>query len=462
MKIPGDETIAAIATPLGEGGIGIIRISGPEAVGVGDRIFRGRQGRALAASPSHRLFLGIVVDPGSETPIDEVLAVRMPESRSYTGEPTVEFHTHGGRAIVAAVLEAALSAGARQAEPGEFTKRAFLSGRLDLSQAEAVAELIGAESEGARRLALGQLQGVVGAEIRVLRERLLDLIARAEAALDFGEEEGVESDLSGKEISALADDLRSLAARGRCAAGIRDGTKVVIAGRPNAGKSSIFNYLLNRQRSIVTSFPGTTRDYIKERTVIEGAVVSLIDTAGLSESENPAEAEGVRRSLEQLGEADIVVLVIDGSQPFHPEDSLLIDKLRNRSLILVISKSDLESRVGKNLFTSIFKMLPTFVLSVMDGTGFPEFIREISTRCSALTGTLDYRFATPNNRHQEALRRAAVCLDAANGFMLGRGLFFDQAIYELRESLAVLGEITGENVDEEILDRIFSRFCIGK
>lgn len=461
MKIPGHETIAAVSTPRGAGGIGIVRISGPHAVDVGDRIFRSRKGRALAASPPHRLLLGTVVDPGSGEPIDEVLAVRMPESRSYTGEPTVEVHAHGGRATVSAVLAAALGAGARHAEPGEFTKRAFLSGRLDLSQAEAVAELISAESEEARRLSLAQLQGGVGDEIRHLRGRLLDLAARAEAALDFGEDEGLEIELSPAELAALAAEIRNLAARGRRAAVLRDGVKIVLVGRPNAGKSSIFNYLLNTERSIVSPLPGTTRDYLEERTVIDGVSISLVDTAGLCESGNPAEAEGVRRSLEQIDAADVVVLVVDGTQPLEPSDALLSEQLGNRIPILVLSKADLGLKTGSAHFQSKFSGRPIFAISVVTGSGCPEFTRALSSHCSALKESVGNLRSAPNDRHQEALLRAAGGLDAAAGLVGRRGLF-DQAVIELRQSLAALGEITGEDADGEILERIFSRFCVGK
>ena len=461
MKSPGNDTIAAVAT-VRAGGIGIVRISGPDALPIAARIFRGRGGRPLEAFPPFLLVLGTAIDPDTSEPIDEVLAVHMPEGRSYTGESTVEIQGHGGRVVLEAVLQATLRAGARCAGPGEFTKRAFLSGRLDLTQAEAVAELICAEDDESRRAALRQLHGAVAGEINRLREQLLDIVARVEAALDFEEGEIPDDLPSPSQIHALAGDIRQLAAQASGTAGAHKGVCVAFAGRANSGKSSIFNYLLNFDRSIVAPSPGTTRDYIEERSVIGGASITLIDTAGLRATDDPVEAQGVRRSIQRIEDAGIVILVLDGSEPNHPDDSTLFDLASNRSPMVIISKSDLPSRLDHEVFRSRMAGLPIFTLSVVTGEGFPDFIAALASRCRAASQFSAPSATSPNIRHSEALERAAGNLDtAAEQARSGEG-FLDRMALELLAALAALGEITGQTATEEILERIFSRFCVGK
>lgn len=461
MKSPGNDTIAAVATGAG-GGIGIVRISGPDALVIAARIFRSNGGRSLEDAVPFLLVLGTAIDPDSSEQLDEVLAVRMPEGCSYTGEPTVEIQGHGGLFVLEAVLQAALRAGARLAGPGEFTKRAFFSGRLDLTQAEAVAELICAEDDASRRAALGQLQGAVGGEVNRLREQLLDLAARVEAALDIEEGEIPDDLPSPSQIELLARDIRRLAARPGGAAGNTGGVRVVFAGRPNSGKSSIFNYLLNFDRSIVATVPGTTRDYIEERSVIGGASVVLIDTAGLRSTDDAVEAEGVRRSIKRIEDAAIVVLVLDGTEPPHPDDDRLFNLASNRSPIVVISKADLPQKFDPATFRSRSADLGLFSCSVVTGEGFPDFISSLTSRCRAASESRHSAAAAPNIRHRGALEKAARYLDtAAEQARSGDG-YRDRMALELLAALAALGEITGQSATEEILERIFSRFCVGK
>jgi len=460
MKRPGNDTIAAVATGAG-GGIGIVRISGPDALSIAARIFRGRGGRPLETFPPFLLVLGTAGAPDSCEPIDEVLAVHMPEGRSYTGEATVEIQGHGGRFVLEAVLQATLSAGARPAGPGEFTKRAFLSGRLDLTQAEAVAELICAEDDETRRGALRQLHGAVAGEINRLREQLLDFVVRAEAALDFEEGEIPDDLPSTTDIGSLAGDIRKLAARASSSGGARGGIRVAVAGRPNSGKSSIFNYLLNFKRSIVAPLPGTTRDYIEERSMIGGASVTLIDTAGIRTSEDLVEAEGVSRSIQQIEDAGIVILVLDGSQSNHPDDSLLFELAANYSPLVVISKCDLPLRIDPEAIRSKTAG-PIFPLSVVTGAGFPDFIQALTSRFRTANSAADLSGVAPNIRHRAALERAAGHLDTAAGMARSDDGVLDRTALELQAALAALGEITGQTATEEILQRIFSRFCIGK
>jgi len=461
MNSPGNDTIAAVATASG-GGIGIVRISGPEALAITARIFRNRAGRSLATCAPFLLVLGTVFDPDSSEPIDEVLAVRMPAGRSYTGEPTVEIHGHGGRVVLEAVLKAALRAGARHAGPGEFTKRAFLSGRLDLTQAEAVAELICAEDDESRRAALRQLQGGVAGEVNQYRERLLDLVARVEAALDFEEGE-IPVDLpTPQQLASLARAVSDLAASARGTGGAPGGTRVAFAGRANSGKSSIFNYLLNFKRSIVSPNPGTTRDYIEERSIMGGASITLVDTAGLRPTDDVVEAEGVNRSIEQIQDAGVIILVLDGSEPHHPHLDSLFRLAADRSPIVVISKGDLPLRLDPEAIRSRTTGLAVFALSTVTGAGFPDFIEALTARCRAAVPAAGTIASTPNVRHRDALERAAGNLDAAAGLAHSGGRTLDRMALELLAALAALGEITGQTATEEILERIFSRFCVGK
>jgi len=461
VKNPGNETIAAIATGAG-GGIGIVRISGPEALSIAARIFRGRGGRPLGAFPPFLLALGTAIDPDTSEPIDEALAVHMPEGHSYTGESTVEIQGHGGRVVLEAVLQATLRAGARCAGPGEFTKRAFLSGRLDLTQAEAVAELICAEDEEARRAALRQLHGAVASEINRLREQLLDFVVRVEAALDFEDGEIPDDLPSPSQIQPLADALRQLAAQASVAAGGHRGFCVAFAGRANSGKSSIFNYLLDFDRSLVDPFPGTTRDYIEERSVLGGASITLIDTAGIRATDDFVEAQGVRRSIQRIAEARIVILVLDGSEPNHPDDSKLFDLVSNCTPMVISSKSDLPLRLDHEVFRSRMAAPHIFTLSVVTGEGFPDFIAALTARCRDAGKVSVPAVASPNIRHGKALEMAARHLDtAAEQARSGEG-FLDRMALELQAALAALGEITGQTATEEILERIFSRFCVGK
>lgn len=456
------ETIAAVATAAGAGGIGIVRISGEAALAVGGRVFRGRGGRSLERLPPFRLSLGIAADPEAGEEIDEVFVVWMPEGRSYTGEPTVEIQAHGGRAILDAILRAVLRAGARTAAPGEFTKRAFLSGRLDLSQAEAVAELIGAESAEARRLALRHLQGGMAGRAKAFRARLLGLIAGAEALLDFAEEEGIGGEPAAADVAALATELRALAAAGREFDAKEHGVQVTIAGPPNSGKSSLFNKLLDSSRSIVAPAPGTTRDYVSERTIVGGMAVTLVDTAGLRSSDDPVEAEGVRRSRGMMEQADVLVLLFDVSAAADPQELRLLEVSRGHSPLVVLNKIDLPQRIDRDLLVRHCDVPRCFPISVHRGDGLPQFLEALSARCREIGCGLDPPAAAPNARHQEILHRAAVSLDAAEALLRGGGRSLDLAVADLRSALRAVDEITGESATEEILDLIFRKFCVGK
>jgi tRNA modification GTPase len=369
------DTICAIATPLGVGGVGMVRVSGPDALGIIGRIFSlRRNGPApsqLEQAASHTVHHGWMIDPSSGEPVDEVLLTLMRAPRSYTCEDTVEISGHGGPRVLARLLELCLTAGARLAEPGEFTKRAFLNGRLDLTQAEAVMALIHAESETAHRLALRQLRGEVAGSIRTIRDALIKLLAQCEAGLDFVEQGVAEppADHLCGQLDLIQQQVARLLESAHVGELLREGIHTVIAGRPNVGKSSLFNQLLRRERAIVTPFPGTTRDLLEEMLVVGGFPLRLIDTAGIRTSPDPIEQEGMQRAHRSIEDADVVLLVLDGSQPLQSDDWRLIDRINTNRTIIVFNKIDVCSPIDFASVSARQPMVPIVNLSAANGAG---------------------------------------------------------------------------------------------
>ena len=451
------DTIAAISTPAGESGIGIVRMSGPTAVGIANEIFRSPGGKKSEAS--HRVSYGFIRDPETGADVDEVLLTVMRSPRTYTREDVVEINCHGGLVPMRRVLELALRHGARLAEPGEFTKRAFLNGRIDLSQAEAALDLIRAKTEAAEKIALEQLRGALSGKVNHLREKLINVCANVEAHLDFPEEEiepstldEIKTEISGAEkiISELSYSFNE----GRF---FREGLKTAIVGRPNVGKSSLLNALLGSDRAIVTEAPGTTRDTIEEYINIDGLPVKIVDTAGIREAHGMAEKEGVRRSLKALEDADLVLGVLDGSMPLHEEDQVVLDKLRAKESIIVINKKDLgiEESVRDSEFEG-----KRIELSAKTGDGLEGLKQTIYESALASGGTMSGGVVVTNIRHKlsldaagEGLRNALTSLDTQP---------LEITAVELRAALENLGEIVGVVTTEDILQRIFEDFCIGK
>jgi tRNA modification GTPase len=456
-----DDTIAAVSTPVGQGGIGIVRMSGPAALAIADRIFLPRKGERPGAARSHSLLYGHALDPSDGSTIDEVLVSVMRAPRSYTREDVVEFNCHGGMVPVQTLLELVLAQGARLAEPGEFTKRAFLNGRISLAEAEAVMDLISARTEESLRIAVDQLKGGLSDRLAPLRESLFELCAFAEAHIDFPEEEiaAKSSQQMGRELLEIRHGLEELSETFREARFFREGLAVAIIGRPNVGKSSLLNALLRKNRAIVTEFPGTTRDLIEDYLNIKGLPVRVLDTAGIRNASETVEKEGVRRSIEAMEKADFIIAVFDGSLPAEAEDLEIIERIRGKNAVMVANKSDLPGKLR---------------LENIDGRG-GQYIR-----ISALTGEgLDklksavFDFATgdrPNERgsvmvsnirHKLALDRACAAIGKASDILAG-GQPLEILAIELRDALDSVGEITGAVTTEEILNRIFSDFCIGK
>lgn len=452
--------IAALATPPGEGAIAVIRLSGEQALEVADRVFRGSA--PLASAAGYTVHYGHIVT-SREARVDEVLALVFRAMHSYTGEDAVEFHCHGGILVSQEVLKALFAAGARQAEPGEFTRRAFLNGRIDLSQAEAVADLIAARSSRARAQSLQQLEGKLGRRIGELRGALLDLCSLLELELDFAEE-GIDlvgkDEIRGKmeEVDARIRSMVETYEGGRIA---REGVLVVLAGRPNAGKSSLFNALLGEDRTIVTSLPGTTRDTVEESIVIDGILFRLVDTAGLRRATDPIEAEGVDRTRHQVRYADIVLLVEDACENVQDEEieNALHGLLEQQKLVLVFNKIDLLR--GEEFHPPRVAGGSAHVISVSARTGkglleLKSLLREIVSKDGIDPSE---SVVVTNKRHVDALQAARDSLRLA---LDGIGQSNEFIALDIREAVSRLSEITGEVTTEDVLNSIFSRFCVGK
>jgi len=453
------DTIAAIATPYGESAIGIVRLSGPDALGILKKVFKTPSGKI---KPRYAHY-GWVLDKRGE-PIDEAVAIYYKAPHSYTGEDMVEFNLHGNPLILKEVLRRLLEEGARLAEPGEFTKRAFLNGKLDLTQAEAVAELISAKTDLARRLALNQLRGALSKEIKPLREELLTLLALVESSIEFEEEDipTIEREELIERLKRILERVNKLLETAKTGKAIRGGIKLAIVGKPNVGKSSLFNRLLGEERAIVTDIAGTTRDYLEEVVNINGIPVRLIDTAGIREATDEVEKIGVERSLQKLREADVILFVLDASQPRPSAEEVELSKLVKESgkpTILVLNKVDLGKRIDLSDFP--LKGVPTVEVSAKTGEGIERLREEILKEAGVQTAEGGNIYISV--RHEELLKRAKMALENALAY-LTEGEFYSPEILmlDLREASDALGEIIGEVTTEDILGQIFSTFCIGK
>ena len=451
------DTIAAISTPVGEGGIGIVRISGPASLPIARSIFRAKSNGGLK---SHRFSYGAVLQPDSGDLIDEAMLVFMKGPNSYTREDVVEIQCHGGTLVVSRILSLVISEGARLADPGEFTKRAFLNGRIDLVQAEAVMDVISSRTDASLALAQHQREGLLSKRISVVKDGILYALAYVEALIDFPEEDvdvAVETDVLGRVAPALAELTALIEGfdEGRV---LRDGVSVVIAGKPNVGKSSLLNTLLKEKRAIVTSVPGTTRDVIEEVVNINGLPVKLLDTAGIRDSEDQVEQEGVRLSLDRIPKADLVLFVVDGSHPFGVEDAAILQAIGTKSCIVVRNKADLPACA---LLPATCDA-PAVAISTLTGSGVPE-LRDAISNAFMHGAAIDSRefVAVSKARHRDALLKAR---ESLQGFVrnLEAGVNMELLPVDLREALDAVGEVTGETTADDVLDRIFSSFCIGK
>lgn len=448
MRILSD-TIAARATPTGIGGIAVIRVSGPQALAVADRLFQGA--RRPSAMKGYSLAHGFIRDPASGELVDEVLLAVFRAPRSYTGEDMIEIAGHGGAACCQAVLSLLLHSGVRMAQPGEFTRRALLNGRIDLNQAEAIRELAEAETEATRRRALRQLLGNFSRRIDTLRNSLMTLIADLTARAEFGEEVPVSTLQLNRRLWRLCKQLTDLVTEAETSRLVRDGALVVIVGRTNVGKSSLFNRLLDEERAIVTDIPGTTRDCIEARLRLGDFVIRLVDTAGWHTRPGRIEALSRLRAQEYVSRADLLIVVLDRSSQLKREDNHILGATRQRRRIIILNKCDLPNRLQ---LSRCDLTAPVLFVSARNGTGIAR-LRQLLRR-SVLTGSYNGDFIA-TERTSTALRRAAeACQLAATSKNL------DVRLLELTNAARALEELAGKITTDEILDAVFSRFCVGK
>jgi tRNA modification GTPase len=460
-----DDTIAAISTPLGEGGIGIVRLSGKDSIKLAEKIFSSSKNRSLNESKSYKVNYGYIKDPSTMEEIDEVLVTVMRSPHSYTKEDVVEINCHGGMIPLRKTLELVLKHGARLAGPGEFTKRAFINGRIDLSQAEAVLDLIRSKTNESRRIAIEQLQGGLSEEITLLRDSLKDLCAKVEAYIDFPEDEieTTSANVMLESMKNISRELRKLLKTYDEARFFREGLSTAIVGRPNVGKSSLLNAILNKDRAIVTEIPGTTRDIIEEYLNINGLPLRIIDTAGIRDVQDIAEREGVKRSLQSIENADLIIAMFDSSEPLKEEDFEVLEKVKNKNTIFVLNKSDLQSAVDKKSISSFIPRPSSIILNISAtrGDGLEDLKDRIFESCLKDWKEGREGVVITNLRHMTAIENASTSLDRAVSALIENQPLEILAL-ELRESMDRLGEIVGIVTTEDILNKIFNDFCIGK
>jgi tRNA modification GTPase len=456
-----DDTIVAIATPLGRGGIGVVRLSGPDARAIALPMLRLKH----ELEPGHAIF-GELIEPSpvfaernSADHIDEVVVTYFAKPHSYTTDDIIEISSHGSPIVLRHVVELALARGARLAEPGEFTMRAFLNGRIDLTQAEAVRDLIDSQTLYQAKVAAQQLEGALSRRLQPIKQKLIELIAVLEAGIDFAEDDisVLPAEQIVQRVATISRPLEELAATFAYGKIVHEGLTLAIVGRPNVGKSSLFNQLVERERSIVTATPGTTRDLISETVAIGGIPVRLVDTAGIRRALDEAESIGIRKSMEAIADADLVLVVFDSSQPVTEEDTELLEQGAKRPAIVVENKADLSSSQ-----TSVLScQLPRVRTSAITGEGIGKLRNEILRHIGGETGVQAETGFVTSLRHQSLIREAITALDAAQ-VAVGGKIPHEMILLDLYNALRQLDEITGATATDDILNLIFSTFCIGK
>ncbi|GAB1306754.1 tRNA uridine-5-carboxymethylaminomethyl(34) synthesis GTPase MnmE [Bacillus altitudinis] len=458
------DTIAAISTPMGEGAIAIIRLSGPNAVQIADRMYKGPKEKKLVSVDSHTIHYGHIVDSSTEQVIEEVMVSVLRAPKTFTREDVIEINCHGGIVTVNKVLQLALKEGARLAEPGEFTKRAFLNGRIDLSQAEAVMDLIRAKTDRAMNVAMTQMEGRLSGLIKRLRGEILETLAHVEVNIDYPEYDDVEEmthRVLVEKATSVKKEIESLLTTSQQGKILREGLSTVIIGRPNVGKSSLLNSLVQETKAIVTDIPGTTRDVIEEYVNVRGVPLRLVDTAGIRETEDIVERIGVERSRQVLKEADLILLVLNYSEELSEEDIKLFEAVSGMDIIVIVNKTDLEPKLDVEKVKELAKDRPVVTTSLLQEKGIDEL--EMAIQSLFFTGSIESGDLTyvSNTRHIALLQEAKQSIeDALEGIEMDVPI--DIVQIDLTRCWEQLGEIIGDAVHESLIDQLFSQFCLGK
>ncbi|AIA00522.1 MULTISPECIES: tRNA uridine-5-carboxymethylaminomethyl(34) synthesis GTPase MnmE [Staphylococcus] len=456
------DTITSISTPMGEGAIGIVRLSGPQAVEIADILYKGKH--LLNDVPSHTINYGHIIDPESKEVVEEVMVSVLRAPKTFTREDIIEINCHGGILTINRVLELTMTYGARMAEPGEFTKRAFLNGRIDLSQAEAVMDFIRSKTDRASKVAMNQIEGRLSDLIKKQRQSILEILAQVEVNIDYPEYDDVEDATTeflleqSKEIKQEINRLLDTGAQGKI---MREGLSTVIVGKPNVGKSSMLNNLIQDNKAIVTEVAGTTRDVLEEYVNVRGVPLRLVDTAGIRETEDIVEKIGVERSRKALSQADLILFVLNNNEALTQEDYTLYEVVKNEDVIVIVNKMDLEQNIDINEVKDMIGDTPLIQTSMLKQEGIDEL--EIQIRDLFFGGEVQNQDMTyvSNSRHISLLKQARQtiqdAIDAAES-----GVPMDMVQIDLTRTWEILGEIIGETASDELIDQLFSQFCLGK
>lgn len=458
-----EDTIAAISTPPGTGGIGIIRLSGKDVFSIVNPIFKGKKNQDLSTLRSHSIHYGHIIDKETSKAIDEVLVMVMKAPNTYTKEDIIEINCHGGIVSVRKVLEQVLRMGARLAEPGEFTKRAFLNGRIDLSQAEAVIDIIEAKTDMSLSTAMDQLEGSLSHRIGELREELIEMMAHIEAAIDYPEYdiEELGYDRVRKRIEDIRAKIHRLLDTADSGKILREGVKTAIVGKPNVGKSSLLNALLREQRAIVTNIPGTTRDVLEEYINISGIPFKLIDTAGIRETEDVVEQIGVSRSKDIIESADLIIMILDLSTSLTEEDKYIMDLIEDKKKLVLLNKTDLPAKLDKEEIYNRFSQSEILEISAKNKKDVEKLEETLKEMFMSGKINMEDSVMITNLRHKDALIKADDSLRDALS-TIDMGMPEDCLSIDLTNAYKYLGEITGESVQDDLIKKIFSQFCLGK
>lgn len=456
------DTITSISTPMGEGAIGIVRLSGPEAVEIGDKLYKGK--KKLKDVPSHTINYGHIIDPETHEVVEEVMISVLRAPKTFTREDIIEINCHGGILTINRILELTMTHGARMAEPGEYTKRAFLNGRIDLSQAEAVMDFIRSKTDRASKVAMNQIEGRLSDLIKQQRQSILEILAQVEVNIDYPEYDDVEDATTefllaqSKKIKNEIDQLLETGTQGKI---MREGLSTVIVGKPNVGKSSMLNNLIQDNKAIVTEVAGTTRDVLEEYVNVRGVPLRLVDTAGIRDTEDIVEKIGVERSRKALSEADLILFVLNNNEPLTEEDRTLYEVIKNEDAIVIVNKTDLERRLDIEEVKTMIGDTPLIQTSMLKQEGVDEL--ELQIRDLFFGGEVQNQDMTyvSNSRHISLLKQARQTIqdviDAAEA-----GIPMDMVQIDLTRTWELLGEIIGESASDELINQLFSQFCLGK